>query len=126
LLADDVLMPGLLARRPGRYAVVGERLTREPYAVAVGPGEESVLGAANLALRRFKDSGEWEASYARNVGPAIPPPPDQARSLADALPASAATSHPAAGPLPLAPPGTALRRIQDRGSLVVAVKADVP
>ena len=32
----------------------------------------------------------------------------------------------ASGPLPLAPPGTALRHIQDRGTLIVGVKPDLP
>ncbi len=132
LLADDVILRGLVAAHPGRYRLLGERLTDEPYAAAVALGSGELLDVVNAAVREFKASGAWAASYAEHLGPPIPvPPPATGRALADAGPeaspaAARATPGAPAGPLPLAREGTALRRIQDRGCLVVAVKQDVP
>jgi hypothetical protein len=85
------------------------------------------------AVRRFKDSGEWAASHARNFpGRPAPQPPHLAprATLADisdtSLAAAAAERVAGAGPMPAAPAATLLRRIQDRGYIIAAVKQDVP
>lgn len=130
LLADDTILLGLMQQHPGRYALVGERLTDEPYAAAVAKGNPELLDVVDSAVRRFKESSAWAASYARHLpGRPVPEPPRLAvrATLADisGMVAPKAAAAPGA-PLPPAKPGTLLRRIQDRGYLIVAVKEDVP
>ncbi len=132
LLADDTILLGLMRQHPGKYRLAGGLLTDEPYAAAVAKGNHELLDAVDGAVRRFKDSGEWSDSFARHFpGQPVPDPPRLAAraTLADlsgtgpAHPAQIATND---KPLPLAPPRTLLRRIQDRGHIAVAVKEDVP
>src|SRR5262245_53190763 len=133
ILADDTILLGIIRQHPEAYRLAGELLTDEPYAAAVVRGAPELLDAVDSAVRRFKDSGEWAASYARNFpGRPVPQPPNLAprATLADisdtALAAAAAERVAGAGPMPPAPAGTLLRRIQDRGYIIAAVKQDVP
>ena len=145
LLADDTILRGLMANHPGQYKLIGEPLTSEPYAAAVGTGSSQLLGAIDMVVREFKESGTWAESYARHIGQPVPDPPDSflagRRPLEPELgpkPTLAAMCETglvreiiergaeSRGPLPLAEPGTRLRRVQDRGHLIVAVKVDVP
>ncbi len=133
ILADNTILLGIMQQHPGQYRLAGDLLTEEPYAVAVVRGAPALLDAVDGAVRRFKESGAWAASFARHFpGRPIPPPPSLAvrATLADisgTQAASAAAQQPGVpnAPLPLAKPGTLLRRIQDRGYIVVAVKQDV-
>lgn len=112
-LADDVALLGRVAAHAAQYQLVGPRLTREPYCVAVTPGASDLLDAVDLVVRRFKSSGAWETSYRRHLpGPAPEPPAGEARSLH-------AASH-------AVPDGAALKRIRSRGYLVAAVRDDTP
>jgi beta-glucosidase/6-phospho-beta-glucosidase/beta-galactosidase/ABC-type amino acid transport substrate-binding protein len=134
LLADDSVLRGLMKPHPDRYRMIGPALTREPYAAAVAPGAGDWLDVVDEVIRRFKDQGEWAASYARNIGRAIPrPPAEEVRALAASQGAervraayrSAVLGEPD-GALALARPGRALRRIQDRGYVVAGVRDDAP
>jgi beta-glucosidase/6-phospho-beta-glucosidase/beta-galactosidase/ABC-type amino acid transport substrate-binding protein len=121
LLADDAILSGLLNQHPGRYRLVGDRLTNERYAVGVPHGDPQLLQIVDLAVRRFRESGAIPAAEAL----AAP------RSLADpvtnplARAAASRLSTPAT-PLPRAPTGTLLRRVQERGYLIAGIRTDVP
>jgi beta-glucosidase/6-phospho-beta-glucosidase/beta-galactosidase/ABC-type amino acid transport substrate-binding protein len=123
LLADDTILRGLMREHADRYRLVGDRLRDETYAAAVTQGHRELLDEIDLAVRAFKSSGEWAASCARNLdepAPAMPP------ITVQALPPTSDTSPQAISSLPpLAPKGTALRRIEDRGYLIAGVKDDV-
>jgi beta-glucosidase/6-phospho-beta-glucosidase/beta-galactosidase/ABC-type amino acid transport substrate-binding protein len=125
LRADDTILKGMLAEYPGRYRIIGERLTEEPYAAAVALGNGDLLDVVNQVVRDYRSTGQLGAGIAPE------PLPGGVRSLS-ALSGSplvqkiVARSRPVDGRLPLARPGTALRRIQDRGRLIVAVRQDVP
>jgi beta-glucosidase/6-phospho-beta-glucosidase/beta-galactosidase/ABC-type amino acid transport substrate-binding protein len=146
LLVDDTILRGLVAGHPGRYKLVGEPLSSEPYAAAVGLGSCELLAVIDVVVREFKESGAWENSLDRNLGePGAGPPlgiiqagpgpyepgPAPGPTLAemcergfiyDILQRGGLPQ----GPLPPASPGSVLRRIQERGHLIVAVKEDVP
>jgi beta-glucosidase/6-phospho-beta-glucosidase/beta-galactosidase/ABC-type amino acid transport substrate-binding protein len=133
ILADDTILLGLMRQHPGAYRLTGEQLTEEPYAAAVVRGAPELFDAVDSAVRHFKTSGDWATSYARNFpGQPVPLPPQLAprATVADIsdtpLAAAAAERVADAGSMPPATPGTLLRRIQDRGYIVVAVKQDVP
>ncbi len=142
ILADDTILLGLMEQYPDRYRMLDEQLTSEPYAVAVAKGNPQWLEAVDGAVRRFKSSGAWAASFARNFpGQPVPEPPelasratladisgiDQARSTegqvnsrARFIAASSDKSSPETRRKSM------LDRIKERGYLVVAVKEDVP
>jgi beta-glucosidase/6-phospho-beta-glucosidase/beta-galactosidase/ABC-type amino acid transport substrate-binding protein len=133
IMADDTILLGIVRQHAGLYRLLGGQLTVEPYAAAVVRGAPELLDAVDSAVRRFKDSGEWTASFTRNFpGQLVPPLPQLASraTLGDLsgapLAAAAARRVAGDGAMPLARPGTRLRRIQDRGYIVVAVKQDVP
>lgn len=130
LLADDTILRGLIARFPDQYRLVGEQLTHEPYAAAVARGNRLLFDVVNAAVQQFKTSGAWAESYARHLGSPVSPPPESvARNLADVSHgqlAQVAAEHLRQGGEPYAAPGTALRRVQERGYLIVGVKEDVP
>ncbi|HSD56954.1 MAG TPA: family 1 glycosylhydrolase [Methanotrichaceae archaeon] len=139
LLADNTIQRGLLVQHPGRYKLIGEPLTAgtEPYSIAVTQGNRELLKVVDQVVRWFKTSGEWESSYFRHLGqPAqtIPASPAHELSFGSSKPfrpsrptqASQVALQGPNGALPLAPKGTGLRRIQERGYLIVAVKSDVP
>lgn len=129
VFADDAILEGWLKRRPGRYRLLPERYGAESYAVGVSSGSRDLLDAVDLAIQRIRgaDRPESEASLAPPLAMDTWVPSRTLADLsgspvADRVAARANTS----GPLPLAPPGSALRRVQDRGYLVAAVRADAP
>ena len=132
LLADDVIIQSTLQKYPEQYRLVGNKLTEEPYAAAVAKGNRELLNAVDIAVKRFKKSGEWKQSLERNFpNQDIPEPPRKGRRstvahITDREPHKSITSEPVTEALPLASPKTALRKIQDRGYLIVAVKDNVP
>jgi beta-glucosidase/6-phospho-beta-glucosidase/beta-galactosidase/ABC-type amino acid transport substrate-binding protein len=145
-LVDDTIQRGLIAGHPGRYKLIGGPLSGEQYAAAVGMGSCRLLAVIDSVVRSFKESGAWADSYARHFGRPVPEPPGSTvppvPDPAGAEPGPALTlasvretglvrdiiqrEAASQGRLPPAHPGSALRRIQDRGYLIVAVKADVP
>jgi beta-glucosidase/6-phospho-beta-glucosidase/beta-galactosidase/ABC-type amino acid transport substrate-binding protein len=127
LLTDDTYLFGFIQAHPGKYRIVGGRLTNEPYGCAITKGNRRVLDAVNCAVRRFIESGMWAESFARHFpGQPLPRLPEVAprTTLADLSGRESATHD--GGPLLLARRGTLLRKIQDRGYLTVAVKENVP
>ena len=132
LLADDTILRGLMAEHPGQYKQIGGALTQEPYAAAVSLGNGQLLAVIDRVVQSFKESGAWAESYARHLGQPVPESPAGFAQIPAFLPQRGTASDQANsgqesnGPLPLAEKGTALRRIQDRGHLLVAVKGDMP
>jgi beta-glucosidase/6-phospho-beta-glucosidase/beta-galactosidase/ABC-type amino acid transport substrate-binding protein len=128
ILADDTILRGLMEQYPDRYRMLNEQLTTEPYAVAIAKGNPELLEAVDGAVRRFKSSGDWAASFARNFpGQPVPQPPELARreTLADISGIDQAQSPEQHAGL-RTQRKTVLDRIKKRGYLVVAVKEDVP
>lgn len=131
LLSDDTILRGLLTQHPDQYKIIGPYLTEEPYAAAVALGNRELLDVVNVAIREFKRSGAWADSYARNIDTPAPAPPPIAEQTIMAVNATvmaqrATVQLVAGGKPPIAKRGTALRRVQDRGRLVVAVKDNLP
>lgn len=133
ILADDAILLGVIQQHPEQYRIVNHRLTEEPYAAAVVKGDRFLLNAVDQAVRRFKESGAWSQSLHEHFpGQSIPEPPKIGRrsTLGDITGKDRVEDAGMRGRgevgNSLAKPGTALRRIQDRGYLIVAVKDNVP
>ncbi len=124
ILADDTILLGIIQQNQGQYRIVNHRLTEEPYAAAVVKGDRSLLNAVDVAVRRFKESGAWAESFARYFpGQPVPEPPRIGRrsTLGDISQGNKENT-----PVVVSSSSSVLRRIQERGYLIVAVKDNVP
>lgn len=65
LAADDILLTGYIAEKGlrGRYAVVGELLSYEPYGIMFARGDAPLAEAVDLAFRRLASSREIRWIY---------------------------------------------------------------
>jgi len=123
LLGDDTALRLIMQQHPNKYRLAGGSLSQEPYAAAVAQGNQELLNAVDFAIRQFKESGAWAQSYAQYFpGQTILNPPQLINSIADI---SGNTVMEMPTPLPLAKPKTVLRRIQDRGYVVIGVREDI-
>jgi beta-glucosidase/6-phospho-beta-glucosidase/beta-galactosidase/ABC-type amino acid transport substrate-binding protein len=133
LLGDNAILYGLMERHPGMFRLIGDRLTDdEHYAAAVAQGDGDLLNVVDSVVREFKrsqEASEWRAEYERLTGQEVLEPDRAIRALTIArssIEANARQRKSSLGPMPKAPEGTALRRIQDRGYLSIAVRQDLP
>ncbi len=123
LLGDDTALRLIMQQYPNQYRLTGGKLSKEPYAAAVAQGNQELLDAVNFAIQHSLASGSWTQNYAQYFpGQHIPQPPQLiSLSLADTSSNTAVNST----PLPLAKAKTVLRRIQDRGYIVIGVREDM-
>ncbi|HSD57526.1 MAG TPA: family 1 glycosylhydrolase, partial [Methanotrichaceae archaeon] len=133
LLGDNAILYGLMIQHPGLFRLIGDRLTDdERYAAAVAQGDGDLLNVVDSVVREFKMSqggAKWKAEYERLTGQRVLEPAKAIRALAISEPsirANARQMEASLGPTSKAPEGTALRRIQDRGYITVAVRKDLP
>lgn len=128
VLGDDVLLAAVADASPNRYRILDERYGQERYAVGVAKGNTSLFDAASLAVRRFLDAGH-EPPPVTDFGLVPGPAPLEGRRISvdevlqSPKPLESRVGAPDVGGLPPAPPGTSLRRVQDRGYLIAGVTA---
>ena len=76
IATDDTILAGLAAQDP--YAkVVGQRITDEPYGLAVSRDRPDLTRFVNGVLARAREDGTWASIYDRwltRLGPAPQPP----------------------------------------------------
>jgi len=67
LAADDVLIAGLIAGRKwqDKYIMVGDPLTREPYAIAFARDDAALAAAVSATFVRLATSGELRRIYGK-------------------------------------------------------------
>src|SRR5262249_10845079 len=129
---DDTALLGLTRNRPGQYRLIATGLPTEVFAAAVGLKNGDLLDLVDAAVRRFKATGAWAESRGEHLADAPPakPPDRPVPASRAAVPgrdrvASVVVDVPE-GPTAPAAPGSALRAIQDRGYVTVAVGEDNP
>jgi polar amino acid transport system substrate-binding protein len=71
---DDTILAGMAAQDP-QTAIVGPRLTEEPYGVAINKDTPDLVRFVNAVLERRAEDGRWRASYEHWLTPLGPPPP---------------------------------------------------
>ena len=126
MLTDCTIAQGILQRAPGRYRIIEQPLGQEAYAAAVSAGNQELLDVIDQVIRTFKDSGAWQSSLERHQQSAPTPPSTTMRALMLNTAQRNAAPAPDNQPLPLARPGSGLRRVQERGCLAVEVREDMP
>ncbi|HJW83657.1 MAG TPA: family 1 glycosylhydrolase, partial [Anaerolineae bacterium] len=109
VVADHVTLLGL-ARVRTEYRVIDQRLTSQPYVVAVGSGHPGLIDAVQQAIRELQLEAGWIEMYRRHM-------------MAEGVPAVEQPFE----RMPHAPLSSGLGRIQKRGKLIVGVpRADLP
>ena len=128
LLADEIILRGLMKQYPERYRLLGTLPSTENYVVAVAKGHPDLLAAVNRAVQRFITSGDWTSSRAQHLPEISAPPPSQMRfaeTVAD-ISGWKPTHTTAKEKIPSSHRKSLLARIKKRGHLIAAVKQDVP
>ena len=72
--SDDILLAGLVATRPdgGRFRIVGDFLSYEPYAVTLRRDDPAFSGLVRASFARMAQSGALAASYGRWLTERLP------------------------------------------------------
>ncbi|SFB61653.1 amino acid ABC transporter substrate-binding protein, PAAT family [Amycolatopsis marina] len=76
---DAVILAGYAAQNPELLKVVGEPFSTERYGVGLRKGDTDGVARINEAIQKMIDTGTWDESLVRNIGPsgyALPPPPE--------------------------------------------------
>jgi len=71
---DDSILDGLHAQDPFTR-LVGNRLTDEPYGLAIARQHPEFVAFVNAVLQQLRTDGRWAASYGHWIGSPAPPPP---------------------------------------------------
>lgn len=72
LTTDDTILAGYAAQEAnkGKLKVVGTKFSTENYGVGLKKGDTEFCNKVTAALKKFIDSGEWEKSVKKYLGPA--------------------------------------------------------
>jgi len=90
---DAVILAGYAAQSPGAFKLAGKPFSVELYGIGVARENDELRSKINDALQKMIDSGAWQASFDRDIGPsgykASPPQIDRYATR----PATAEGSH---------------------------------
>ena len=78
LSTDEVILAGYAAQTPGAFKLVGKPFSVEKYGIGLLKGDKELRQKINDAIEKMQKTGEWQAAFDRNLGPAglsAPPPP---------------------------------------------------
>jgi polar amino acid transport system substrate-binding protein len=70
---DDSILDGLAAQDP-YTKLIGDKLTNEPYGLAISRQHPEFVRFVNAVLQQYESGGQWKASYQHWLGPPQPPP----------------------------------------------------
>jgi polar amino acid transport system substrate-binding protein len=71
---DDSILAGLTAQDPWTK-IIGPRLSKEPYGLAISKQHADFVQFVNAVLQKLRTDGQWAASYTHWVGSPAPAPP---------------------------------------------------
>jgi hypothetical protein len=119
-LSDCSIIRGLIEENDDQYRILKEPLETELYAAAVTQGYWKLLKIVDRAVWWFKESGEWERSYAKHIDSSVipkpPTSPPRTEDFKDMARKDELTSSEKEDP--------SIHRILKNGVLRVAVKSD--
>jgi glutamate transport system substrate-binding protein len=75
---DNGILLGLMDRDPGKFKLVGETFTREPYGIGLKKGDDAFRGFLNDTLEAAYADGSWKRAFTSTIGkvePNAPTPP---------------------------------------------------
>jgi ABC-type amino acid transport substrate-binding protein len=66
---DDVILTGMIIQTGGdQLKLVGDELTQEPYGAGIKKGDQELTDFVNEVFSKYKDGGQWKATYDKWVG----------------------------------------------------------
>ena len=80
---DDVILMGLANQDPNQV-LLQEKLTQEPYGIAIAQGRSGFLDFVNAVLSDLKKNGRWAQIHEHWLGPYLPTPAPPTRTARDA------------------------------------------
>lgn len=113
ILADEGMLQSLTDLHPGTYIYCSGRLSQEYYAIGIRKGNPDLLELIDLCIRSFTKDQPLGQVKNRKVLSGLSDPENIAQEASQ-------------GPLARGEKGTLLRKIQNRGYLIAAVKDDIP
>jgi beta-glucosidase/6-phospho-beta-glucosidase/beta-galactosidase/ABC-type amino acid transport substrate-binding protein len=128
-ISDSSILREVKSQNKSQYELMEDHLSGEEcYAVAILQGDNSLLEIIDEVVKDFMKSEraqQWKDNYEKQTGQKVPDPPKRARALVvgEAMETETSESN---GRIRKAPEGSVLRRIQDRGYLVVGVREEIP
>lgn len=69
ITTDDSILAGLAAKSPGKFKLLGLKLSDENYGVGIKKDSE-LKDKITAAVKKFIEDGEWEKSAQKHFGPA--------------------------------------------------------
>ncbi|MFI3272357.1 MAG: transporter substrate-binding domain-containing protein [Pseudomonadota bacterium] len=69
---DASILVGYAAKEPGKYEVIGDFLSDEPYGIAIPEDDSALRDAVNSALQDMWRDGTYQSIYAKWYGPESP------------------------------------------------------
>jgi glutamate transport system substrate-binding protein len=66
---DAVILAGYAAQNPGELKLVGQPFSVELYGIGLTKDNNELRGKINDALQKMIDSGQWQASFDKYIGP---------------------------------------------------------
>jgi len=70
---DDSILDGLAAQDP-YTKLIGDKLTNEPYGLAISKQHPEFVRFVNAVLQQYESDGQWKNSYQQWLGPPSTPP----------------------------------------------------
>jgi glutamate transport system substrate-binding protein len=75
---DNVILLGFIARNEGKYKLVGQKFTEEPYGIGLKKGDTKFRNFINDVLEKAYQDGRYEKAWKDTAGkfdPDLPKPP---------------------------------------------------
>ncbi|RZQ59957.1 glutamate ABC transporter substrate-binding protein [Amycolatopsis suaedae] len=65
---DDAILKGYAAQDPGKFKLVGEPFSKEPYGIGLPKDDKPLRDKVNEILQGALDDGTWQAIYDNTLG----------------------------------------------------------
>lgn len=65
---DNVILLGLISKRPGEFKLVGATFTEEPYGIGVSKSDVVFRNTVNDFLQAISANGDWRKAYEATAG----------------------------------------------------------
>jgi beta-glucosidase/6-phospho-beta-glucosidase/beta-galactosidase/ABC-type amino acid transport substrate-binding protein len=128
-ISDSSILREVMSQNVGQYVLMEDRLSDEEcYAVAIPQGDNILLDIIDEVVTDFMKSEkaqQWRDNYEMQMDQKVSSPPKRAWALVASEAMKSKTSESDSRVLD-ASEGSVLRRIKDRGYLVVGVREAVP
>ena len=72
---DNVILLGFVAESEGKFKLVGEQFTEEPYGIGIKKGDKAFCEFINKTLQEAVADGSYQAAWEATAGKVAPEAP---------------------------------------------------